>query len=258
MKTRAARAHPRIAHPAVLHGVALRASVQQLTHAKIASAVPALQATPMERVRVALQTFVIRMLAEKLFGIAFRSHGGFDRRNRGVIYVANHCSHLDTVAVLAALPAAQRLKLRIAAAQDYFFESPSIPRRLAVFLFGLVPVKRCGFCRTSFSAMVSLIKAGHSLLIFPEGTRSHHGMQVRVMPGAARLALACQCPIIPLRIENSAACLPAGARLPRRGRVHLYYGTPIEPGSRDAVDISRDIETALSNTVHETFSERIL
>src|SRR5689334_23640175 len=37
------------------------------------------------------------------------------------ILAANHGSHLDTVAVLAALPEAARARVRVAAAEDYWY-----------------------------------------------------------------------------------------------------------------------------------------
>src|SRR5438045_3459535 len=48
------------------------------------------------------------------------------RTNRSLVIVANHCSHLDTLCLLAALPLRKLHRAFPAAATDYFFKS--IPR----------------------------------------------------------------------------------------------------------------------------------
>src|SRR5215470_19680581 len=48
------------------------------------------------------------------------------RTNRSLVIVANHCSHLDTLCLLAALPLRKLHRAFPAAASDYFFKN--IPR----------------------------------------------------------------------------------------------------------------------------------
>ncbi len=45
------------------------------------------------------------------------------RTNRSLVIVANHCSHLDTLCLLAALPLRKLHRAFPAAASDYFFQS---------------------------------------------------------------------------------------------------------------------------------------
>src|SRR5437588_12152500 len=45
------------------------------------------------------------------------------RTNRSLVIVANHCSHLDTLCVLAALPFRKLQRAFPAAESDYFFKS---------------------------------------------------------------------------------------------------------------------------------------
>ena len=66
--------------------------------------------------------------------------GGLDTRaGAGRVVVANHGSHADTAALLAALPAAARPVF--AAAADYWFDAPA-RRAAATGLAGILPVRR--------------------------------------------------------------------------------------------------------------------
>ena len=60
-----------------------------------------------------------------------------------MVFVANHASHMDTPALLRALPGKRRRRTAVAAAVDYFYTK----RRNAVaasLVFGTVPVDRAG------------------------------------------------------------------------------------------------------------------
>jgi 1-acyl-sn-glycerol-3-phosphate acyltransferase len=62
--------------------------------------------------------------------------------------------------------------------------------------------------------------------MFPEGTRSHgRGLKV-AKTGAARLAIAANCPIIPVAVDGREVFF---RRFPRRTRVHIRICAPIQP-----------------------------
>src|SRR4051812_18518060 len=90
-----------------------------------------------------------------------------------VIFVANHCSHMDTPEILRSLPRALRRRTAVAAAADYFYRSRR--RALAVSLaFNTIPMHRHGggLQARSTEHVDALIDGGWNLLIFAEGTRS--------------------------------------------------------------------------------------
>ena len=64
------------------------------------------------------------------------------------LFVANHASHADTVAILRALPRALRRRTTVAAAADYFFAS-RLRSLLAGLLLNAFPFSRQGRIRES-------------------------------------------------------------------------------------------------------------
>jgi 1-acyl-sn-glycerol-3-phosphate acyltransferase len=154
------------------------------------------------------------------------------------ILAANHGSHLDTVAVLAALPEAARARVRVAAAEDYWYRDHL--HRAAVGALGGFPFPRKGLVGLERAA--ALIDAGHSILIYPEGTRG--GGPFR--PGVAILAARTGVPVVPVAVRGSRALWPKGQALPHRGPLTVAFGTPLRvlPGTL-AQEAARQIEAAV-------------
>src|ERR1700756_1722394 len=90
------------------------------------------------------------------------------RTNRSLVIVANHCSHLDTLCLLAALPLAKLHRAFPAAASDYFFKS--VPRIwVAAVLVNALPFRRDAGVRQSLLFCQQLLaNPGTILIIFPE------------------------------------------------------------------------------------------
>jgi 1-acyl-sn-glycerol-3-phosphate acyltransferase len=159
--------------------------------------------------------------------------------NEPCVFVANHSSHLDTAALLTALPTARRRRTAVVAAADYFFDDWRMAVGTAV-LFGTVPIDRRGrsgsetgiseLPRTpAVSLPARLLADGWSLLVFPEGTRSPDGWAGEWRTGASRLAIENNIPLVPVALRGSFAAMPRGKRWPARGRppVHVRFGPPL-------------------------------
>ena len=58
-----------------------------------------------------------------------------------VLFVANHSSHMDTPAILRALPRAWRQRTAVAAAADYFYRKRWVAAAVSL-LFSTVPISR--------------------------------------------------------------------------------------------------------------------
>ena len=95
---------------------------------------------------------------------------------------------------------------------------------------GMIPIDRDSGTRAMIALDVAakVLQDGGVLCIYPEGSRSRDGYLHRGYTGAARLAAAVGCPILPVGITGTAEIQPPGARLPRpRRRCSISIGAPI-------------------------------
>jgi 1-acyl-sn-glycerol-3-phosphate acyltransferase len=147
-------------------------------------------------------------------------------RSGPLIIVANHASHLDAPAIVAALPEPVRHRIAVAAAEDYFF-SRRLLGLLVTLGIGAFPFPRHG--DVGLQRAAALLDAGRSVLLFPEGSRSSDGQPHRFRGGIGRLAAATRAPVLPVGVVGSHALWPRGHRLPRRGRLEVRLGEPWQP-----------------------------
>ena len=154
-----------------------------------------------------------------------------------VVFVANHSSHMDTPAILRALPRRWRRRTAVAAATDYFYRKRRTAHAVSL-LFNTVPMQRSGggLESDSTSHLDRLIRDRWSLLVFAEGTRSRDGSVGRLRSGAAVLAAAHGLAIVPIHVSGTHAVMPPGrwwmrrkpsSRGLRRQPIEIRFGPPI-------------------------------
>ena len=224
--------------------------------------------TPLARlVREAGQACLLGPLLHGALDVTVGGREQLGRLRPPVVFVANHASHLDTLLVLHALPAAWRQRTVVAAAADYFFDTWW--RAAAVALAcNAVPVDRraragapaeqheLASVTGGLHELAALLGAGWSVLSFPEGTRSRDGTLQRLHHGPAHLAILLQRPLVPVAVRGTFSTLPVGARWPRRNGspapVAVRFGTPLgpRPGER-APALTARIRLALEQTLAE-------
>ena len=144
------------------------------------------------------------------------------------LIVANHASHLDTAVLVSTLPAERRRRTAVGVSSDYFFDS-WVRRSASAIAFNAFP--------TGPSTSTTLLAKGWSVVIFPEGTRSSDGFVRPFGPSAARLAIDCSVPVVPVGVLGTYAAMPRGSYwpVPGRPRVSVRYGSPIMPRSAETV-----------------------
>jgi 1-acyl-sn-glycerol-3-phosphate acyltransferase len=153
--------------------------------------------------------------------------------------VANHCSHLDTLCLLAAFPLRKLHRAFPAAASDYFFQS--VPRLwIAAVVVNALPFARQVHVRQSLSLCQDLLaNPGMILIIFPEGTRSTTGEIREFKSGIGALVAGRDVSVVPCFIDGSFRAWPKGRRMPRPRKVRLIVGAPRNYRARntDKIDI---------------------
>jgi len=165
----------------------------------------------------------------------------FETLEHPVILVANHSSHLDTPAILRALPRRWRQRTAVAAAADYFYRSRMNAYGVAL-LFNTVPLARNGggMGGGATDHVDRLIEQRWNLVMYPEGTRSRDGDIHKLRSGAAVLAAQHGLAIVPIFVHGTHDAMPPGQSWPKRlpGRffsrrhpVDVHFGAPIWPGA---------------------------
>jgi 1-acyl-sn-glycerol-3-phosphate acyltransferase len=149
--------------------------------------------------------------------------------DRQRIYFANHGSHLDTLLLWSALPAHMRAITHPVAAQDYWGRS-ILRRWVATRVLNSVLIDRSG--STTGEDVLAPLRAklteGHSLIIFPEGTRSTERLPGPFKAGLFNLAGAYpNAELVPVFLENLNRAFPKGALFPVPISCAVRFGTPI-------------------------------
>lgn len=162
------------------------------------------------------------------------------------VIVCNHQSHLDTLAILSALPIRRLHRAFPAAARDYFFET--LPRlAVAAVIVNALPFSRDVKGGQSLRMCRALLEnPGNVLILFPEGTRSSTGELGRFKPGIGSIVASNPVPVVPCRLDGAHRAWPKGG-LPRPRRVTLRIGEPVSFGHRprgkeSATQIASELE----------------
>lgn len=146
------------------------------------------------------------------------------------IYYANHTSHFDTLVIVAALPPELRAETHPVAALDYWGES-ALRRLIAVECLNAVLIDRSGQAAADpLQAPAAILAAGHSLIIFPEGTRGG-GTIGPFRNGLYNLARRFpEAELVPVFLDNPRRVLPKGTWLVVPLICTARFGAPIAPG----------------------------
>jgi 1-acyl-sn-glycerol-3-phosphate acyltransferase len=110
---------------------------------------------------------------------------------------------------------------------------------------GAFPVQRGAADRESMAHSEAVLRQGHALVLFPEGTRKE-GFQVGPLhDGAMFVAARTGAKIVPVGIGGSDRAMPKGAKVPRPSKIRIVVGAPIDPPSSEG-RVSRSVLTAKS------------
>lgn len=132
------------------------------------------------------------------------------------IYFANHTSHIDTLAIWAALEPRLRARTRPVAARDYW-DRGSLRRYVAQRVLNVVFVERHREGRESdpLAPLAEALRQGSSLIIFPEGTRGAGPLPGTFRSGLYNLAVRFpEVHLVPVYLENLHRAMPKGTFIP--------------------------------------------
>lgn len=153
--------------------------------------------------------------------------------SRARIYMSNHQSYFDIMALLAHLPV------------NFKFIMKQELMRIPLFGFVVKRARYIGIERShpkkalkSMNEAAGKIRGGDSVLIFPEGTRSIDGSLQHFKKGGFNLAFRSGCEIVPIAISGSYRIAPKGSLKINRGTFHIHFGEPISTADFNKRDLN--------------------
>lgn len=188
-------------------------------------------------VRVVWDAMVHHPLLRSFATIEVRGSEQLEKLAGPVFFVANHLGYLDQPAILLALPPKIRSRTTTAAWEEFFFGEQQhgfnrIWRRLsyeyASILFNLFPLPQSQGFSGSLKFMGRLADAGLNILIFPEGEHASDGKMGPFQLGLGIMVKELGIPVVPIKISGTDRVLPHGAIIPKRGRVTVVFGEPLQ------------------------------
>lgn len=96
--------------------------------------------------------------------------------------------------------------------------------------------------RDTMHRAVDTLKDGVSLVVFPEGSRTHDGQMRRFKKGAFLLAQELNLPVVPLTIDGSFNIMPRSSYQVTPGKMILTIHPPIYPDPEKGHDIATLME----------------
>ncbi|MDZ7636846.1 MAG: lysophospholipid acyltransferase family protein [Bryobacterales bacterium] len=140
------------------------------------------------------------------------------------IFVSNHVSFMDTPVLIAHIPAQFRFL-----AKRGLFQIPFLGNHLD--RAGHIPIPRDdirGMLKALSYAAEVVQRRRISLLIFPEGGRTHDGIGLQEFKdGAAYLAVKSGVPMVPVGLLGMGKILPMGSGHVRSGNATMRIGHPV-------------------------------
>jgi 1-acyl-sn-glycerol-3-phosphate acyltransferase len=144
------------------------------------------------------------------------------------VLAANHCSHLDALALGAALIPRHRERAFPIAAGDVFFQTKATSTFSAIVLNAL-PMwrKNCGKHALA-DLRLKLQQERAIFIIFPEGGRSRNGSMMPFKHGLGMLVAETNVPVVPCGLVGTFEALPAKRNIPRPVAIKLTIGDPVQ------------------------------
>lgn len=166
-----------------------------------------------------------------------------------VILAPNHRAALDT----GVITFTTTRQVKFLGKAEYFAGRGLRGKMMAGFLTGLgyVPVER-GNAQAGLAALEAarrVLDAGGAFAIYPEGTRSLDGRLHRGHTGVAALALATGAKVVPVALDGTEKLQPGGKRIPRRVKISVTYGKPLDFSRYEGQDSSPAIRRSVTDEI---------
>jgi len=169
------------------------------------------------------------------------------KNKKQFILIANHNSHMDTMAIMSAIPSRYIHKVHPIAARD-FFGGSLFKKILMRYLVNatLIQRDRDDPNNDPIDSMDKMLKKTRSLILFPEGSRGVPGVMAKFKKGLGYLIQRNpEINVIPVYLDNVYKTLPRGKNLILPYNCSIKFGDPIKFKSMEMDDILLSSEKAM-------------
>jgi 1-acyl-sn-glycerol-3-phosphate acyltransferase len=166
------------------------------------------------------------------------------RNIKQFILIANHNSHMDTMALMSAIPSRFIHRVHPIAARD-FFGGSLFSRILMRYLVNATLIRRDREDpdRDPIDDMDKMLKKQRSLILYPEGSRGIPGKMSNFKRGLGYLVQRNpNINVIPVYLENIYKTLPKGKKLILPYNCSIKFGQPIKFNSLEMEEILKTAE----------------
>lgn len=167
--------------------------------------------------------------------------------SRPYVLVANHQSVIDICALFRAVPVPLHFLLK-----QEMERVPFVSWYARAMGMVFIPREDRRAATASLRRSADAVRAGATLCIFPEGTRSRDGRVGPFKPGAFEVALQAGVQVLPVALEGTGRVLPAeGFFRVRPGPIRVRFGAPLAL-EEDGAALSRQALAARAQAAVET------
>ncbi|MBI3519762.1 MAG: 1-acyl-sn-glycerol-3-phosphate acyltransferase [Bacteroidetes bacterium] len=169
----------------------------------------------------------VPFVLKPLTGVKYK-HSEVLTEAKQFIIIANHNSHIDTLALMSVMPGHKIKEIKPVAAGDYFGANKWTSLITKMFVNALL-IPRCCSAKNKknepFRIMIKALKRGQSLIIYPEGSRGKANEMQEFKNGIGHILLKYpHIAYIPTYIENTGKVLPKDAFIPVPFNCRVVFG----------------------------------
>lgn len=164
-------------------------------------------------------------------------------KDRNVLFVGNHQSNFDIPILLRYIDGSKGF-----IAKQELEKMPIIHRWMKVINCVFLDRDNVRKSAIAINQGIKNLKAGMSMVVFPEGTRSKDGKPLEFKQGALKLATKSGVPVVPVTIKGSVDIMSSGSLRIKPAQVEIIISPVIEPADypeKETKRITEDVERAI-------------
>ena len=107
----------------------------------------------------------------------------------------------------------------------------------------------------SLKTTIRLLREGHKVLMFPEGTRSHDGVPHSAEAGVGLFIAKGRAPVLPVRLFGTYEAFPRDAKTLRPAKITLVVGDLWQPDLKNSAETGKELYQSLADEVMHRINE---